>query len=92
MSQQSGQGLGISAAPARLPIVGASAVGFFGASDLFVVALVIHDLAKQRSLHPATVWGGGLLMLSQPIRVLIAGSPPLLALPRASLDRFYRSS
>jgi hypothetical protein len=70
----------ISAALARLPIVGASAVGFFGASDLFVLALVVHDLAKQRSLHPATMWGGGLLMLSQPIRILIAGSAPLLAL------------
>jgi hypothetical protein len=76
----------ISAALARLPIVGASPLGFFAASDLFVLSLVVHDLAKQRSLHPATLWGGGLLILSQPIRVLIAGSPPMVALAARLLE------
>ena len=70
----------VSAALARLPVIGtAGAVGFFGASDLFVLALLVHDLATSRRVHPATAWGGGLLVLSQPIRALVASQPAVLA-------------
>lgn len=43
-------------------------------SDLFLAALVIHDLRSRGSLHPVTLWGGGLLLLSEPLRLVIAQS------------------
>jgi hypothetical protein len=69
------------AAVGRLPIIGpAGPVAFFGCSDLFVVALAVHDLIKLRRLHPATVWGAGVVLLSQTLAVAGAGSPALLSL------------
>lgn len=38
-------------------------------TDLFIVGLVAYDLRKQGRLHPATLWGGGLMLLSQPGRL-----------------------
>jgi len=44
--------------------------------DLFLAALVIYDLTTRGRLHPATLWGGGFLLVSQPLRVMIAHSQP----------------
>jgi len=41
-------------------------------TDLFIVALVAYDLKKQGRLHPATLWGGGLMLLSQPGRLWLS--------------------
>jgi len=41
-------------------------------TDLFIVALVAYDLVKQGRLHPATLWGGGLMLLSQPRRLWLS--------------------
>jgi hypothetical protein len=41
-------------------------------SDLFLLALVAYDLKKLGRLHPATLWGGGFMLLSQPLRVMVA--------------------
>jgi uncharacterized membrane protein YhaH (DUF805 family) len=43
-------------------------------SDLLLLALVVFDLRKNGRLHPVTLWGGGALLLSEPLRVLIANS------------------
>jgi hypothetical protein len=43
-------------------------------SDLLLLALVVFDLRKMGRLHPATLWGGGAILLSEPLRVLIANS------------------
>jgi hypothetical protein len=43
-------------------------------SDLLLVALVIFDLRKRGRLHPVTLWGGGAILLSEPLRMLIANS------------------
>lgn len=43
-------------------------------SDLFLAALVFYDLRARGRLHPATLWGGGILLLSQPLRVVIGQS------------------
>lgn len=68
------------AAVGRLPIIGpAGPMAFFGGSDLFVAALAVHDLVKLRRLHPATVWGGSVVLLSQALAVAGAGSPALLS-------------
>jgi len=40
-------------------------------TDVFIAVLVAYDLNKQGKLHPATMWGGGLMLLSQPGRVLL---------------------
>lgn len=41
-------------------------------SDLFIAALVAYDVRKQGRLHAATLWGGGIMLLSQPARVLLS--------------------
>jgi hypothetical protein len=66
----------VTAALARVPIVAPfGPLGFFGATDLFVVALAIYDWQTRGRLHPATLWGGLLLILSQPARLLIGATP-----------------
>ena len=52
---------------------------FFGLTDLFIVALLIYDLATRRRVHPATIWGGLLILASQPLRLMISGTPAWLA-------------
>ena len=66
----------VTAAIARLPVIsGLGPPGFFGAADLFVVAMVVYDLRTQKRIHPATLWGGLFLIVSQPLRVVIGGTP-----------------
>lgn len=48
---------------------------FFGLADLFIVALLLYDLASRRRVHPATLWGGALLILSQPLRLILSATP-----------------
>ncbi|HET7133425.1 MAG TPA: hypothetical protein VFJ95_14325 [Gammaproteobacteria bacterium] len=70
----------VTAAVARLP--GMQAAGppaFFGGVDLFLVAIVIYDLATLKRVHPATLWGGLVLVLSQPLRLVIGLSAPWFA-------------
>jgi hypothetical protein len=52
---------------------------FFGLADLFIVALLVYDLVTRRKVHPATIWGGLLIVASQPLRLMIAGTPAWLA-------------
>jgi hypothetical protein len=58
------------AAVARLP--GVLALGplvFFGLALLVVLAGVIYDKAARGRVHPVYVWGGGLLVISVPLRL-----------------------
>ena len=52
---------------------------FFGLADLFIVALLVYDLSTRGKIHPATIWGGLLIVASQPLRLMISGTPPWLA-------------
>ena len=52
---------------------------FFGLADLFIVALVGYDLSTRGKVHPATIWGGLLIVASQPLRLMISGTGPWLA-------------
>ena len=73
----------ITAAIARWP--GVSALGplaFFGLTDLFVVALAIWDFRSRGRLHPATLWGGLLIVISQPLRLAVSGTQGWLAFAR----------
>jgi hypothetical protein len=71
----------MSAPIARLPIgvLKAGPPAFFGLTDLFIVAMLVYDLATRRRIHPATIWGGLLIVASQPLRLMIAGTPAWMA-------------
>lgn len=61
---------------ARLPF-GAPMVGLpgvFALADLFIVACIVYDLATLRRVHPATLWGGLAIAISQPLRLAISGT------------------
>ena len=47
---------------------------FFGATDLFIVALGAYDLLSRGRIHGATLWGGLVIILSQAGSLLLAGS------------------
>jgi len=46
------------------------------AINLFLLALAVHDLRTRGRLHEATLRGGGLLLLSEPLRIAIGFSAP----------------
>jgi hypothetical protein len=44
--------------------------------NVFIGALAIHDYATRGRLHPVTLWGGGFIILSEPLRFAVARSSP----------------
>lgn len=70
----------MSAPIARIPgVLRAGPPGFFGLTDLFIVAMLVYDLSTRRKVHPATIWGGLVIVASQPLRLMISGTPAWLA-------------
>jgi hypothetical protein len=56
---------------------------FYG-TDAFVLALVIYDLATRGRVHPATLWGGALVVGFKPLLFyVLSGTPPWFALADA---------
>lgn len=47
---------------------------FFGLTDLCVLACVAFDTYKNRRLHPVFLWGTLLIIASQPLRIILAGT------------------
>ena len=74
----------LGAAISRWPIaiMRTGPVAFFVVTDLFVLVSIFYDLWSQRSIHPATIWGGLLLVASQPLRLAIARTDVWLAFAR----------
>ena len=65
----------IVAAIGRLPgVLTLGAPAFFGLSFLVVLAGVIYDRTSRGRVHPVYVWGGTLLVLSVPLRLLVSGT------------------
>lgn len=63
----------LTAAVARWPgVASLGAVGFFGLTDLLIVVIAIYDYVTRGRIHPATLWGGLFLVVSQPGRLLLA--------------------
>lgn len=60
----------------------APAIGALVLVNVFLVALVIYDLATRGRLHPTTFWVGGFFLISEPIRVMIGFSEPWQAFAR----------
>ena len=50
--------------------------------NVFIAAIAIRDYRTRGRLHPATLWGGGLFLLSEPLRFAVAFSEPWQALAR----------
>jgi hypothetical protein len=74
----------ITAAIARWPgviTVGAPPL-FWGLTDLFLIPLVVWDVASRGRVHPATKWGGLLIVASQPLRLVVSGTAAWLAFAR----------
>ena len=69
------------AAVARLPgVLPLGPLAFFGLSFLFVVAAGIYDFFSRRRVHRVYLWGGALIALSVPARLLISGTEAWRAL------------
>jgi hypothetical protein len=65
----------ITAAIARWPIINSlGPLAYFAMTDLFVVALAIWDFKSRKKLHPVTLRGGLLLILSHPVRLVVSGT------------------
>lgn len=56
---------------------------FFGATDLFVVALIVFDRISRGRIHPATLWGGLAVIVSQVVGLTLAGSDAWLAFAKS---------
>lgn len=70
----------VTAAIARLPgVLPLGPLAFFALTDLFVIAMAIHDRKTRGRLHPATLWGGLALVVSQPLRLAVSGTSWWLA-------------
>jgi hypothetical protein len=52
---------------------------YFGLADLFIVALAAWDFHSRGRLHRVTLWGGLLVILSQPLRLALSGTSAWLA-------------
>jgi uncharacterized membrane protein YozB (DUF420 family) len=50
--------------------------------NVFLVAMVIHDLYTRGRLHSVTLWGGAVMVLSEPLRFAIGYSAPFQAFAR----------
>jgi hypothetical protein len=75
----------VTAAIARWPGVYGSSIGpllFFGLTDLFIVAMAIWDFRSLGKLHPVTLWGGLVLILSQPLRLVVSGTDAWMSIAR----------
>lgn len=70
----------ITAAIARWPGVAPyGPLAYFALTDLFIIALAVFDFRTRGRLHPVTLWGGLLLIVSQPLRLAIMGTDGWLA-------------
>jgi len=70
----------ITAAVARFLVqVGMGGPGLFVGTDLFVLAVVIYDLATRGRVHPATLWGGAAVVIFKPLLFALSGTAPWLA-------------
>ncbi|HKS55066.1 MAG TPA: hypothetical protein VJS12_07260 [Steroidobacteraceae bacterium] len=57
-------------------------VGAMVLVNVFLVAMVIHDFYTRGKLHPVTLWGGAITVLSEPLRFWIGYSAPFQAFAR----------
>jgi hypothetical protein len=78
----------LDAATARWPIalVATSSWAYYAFADLFIAAAVAYDVASRRRVHPAYVWGGLLIVVSQLLRDVVGRTDAWHAVARLILD------
>ncbi|HEX6105122.1 MAG TPA: hypothetical protein VFZ26_06020 [Gemmatimonadales bacterium] len=54
-------------------------IGVFGLADLFIVACAGYDVVTRGRGHPATLWGGLAIVVSQPLRLALSGTAAWMA-------------
>jgi hypothetical protein len=65
----------IAAAVARIPgVLPLGPLAFYGLSFTFLAFGILYDLFSRRRVHKAYIWGGTLLVLSVPLRLVISGT------------------
>jgi hypothetical protein len=65
----------LAAAVARLPgVLPFGPLAFFGLTFVFLLIAVFYDLASRRQIHRVYIWGGALLVVSVPVRLMVSGS------------------
>ena len=64
----------VDAAVARIPGVPPGPFAFYGVAFLFVVVAAIYDLVSRRRVHQVYLWGGSLIAVSVPVRLVISGT------------------
>lgn len=72
----------LTAAIGRLPLDFIHSGGlplYFGLTDLLILAVIAWDVIRQRRLHPAFIWGFGIVVASQLLRFGLAENPAWLA-------------
>jgi hypothetical protein len=63
------------AAIARWPMLSTlGPLAYFGITDLFIIALAIWDIRSRGRIHPVTLWGGLIMIISQPLRLFVSGT------------------
>jgi hypothetical protein len=71
----------LTAAIARLPyVLPLGPLAFFGLTDVLVIAAMAYDRWTRGRVHPALLWGGLFLIVSQPLRLFVGGTGAWLAL------------
>jgi hypothetical protein len=66
----------IAAAFARWPLVETTGIlVFFALADVFLIPLAIWDFRSRGRLHPVTLWGGLVLIASEPLQLALASTP-----------------
>jgi uncharacterized membrane protein YozB (DUF420 family) len=76
----------LEAAVGRLPldlVVQTAPLSFYVGADLIILAGILYDHVSRGRVHAVWVWGGGLLILSQVLRLAIMETPAWLAFARA---------
>jgi hypothetical protein len=78
----------LDAAVARWPlaIIATSPFAFFVLTDVFIAVGIVYDLVSRRRVHPAYVWGGALIVASQPLRLVVGQTDGWHAVARMILQ------
>lgn len=61
-------------------------VGAVLSVNVFLIAMVVHDLHARGRLHPVTLWGGAVVLLSEPLRFVIGFSAPWQAIAQTLMS------
>ncbi len=78
----------VAAAVARLPgVLPLGPLWFYGLAFIFLLIAVAYDLASRHRVHTAYIWGGALLVVSVPLRLMFSGTGTWRAIAQLLVNR-----